>query len=42
MKINQDLNMIKEYCDLIDVDYDFVMERLDDFKKSSIVKKWEH
>lgn len=35
-------NMIKEYCDLIDIDYDFVMERLDDLKKSSIVKKWEH
>ena len=35
-------SMIKEYCDLIDIDYDFVMERLDNFKKSSIVEKWEH
>ena len=35
------LNMIKEYCELIDVDYDFVIERLDDFKKASKVKKWK-
>lgn len=46
MKVNYEnqprFNKIKEYCDLIDVEYDFVMERLDDFKKSSIVKKWEH
>ncbi len=35
-------NKIKEYCDLIDLEYDFVMEKLDDFKNSSLVKKWEH
>lgn len=35
------LNMIKEYCELIDVDYDFVIERLNDFKKASKVKKWK-
>ena len=35
------LNMIKEYCELIDVDYDFVIERLDDFKKTSKVKEWK-
>ena len=36
------LNMIKEYCDLINVDYDFVVDRLNDFKKKSKVKKWEN
>ena len=33
-KLSQDVG-------LFDVDYDFVIERLDDFKKASKVKKWK-
>jgi glucosamine--fructose-6-phosphate aminotransferase (isomerizing) len=32
---------IKEYCELIDVDYDFVMKKFDIIKSNSLVKEWE-
>ncbi len=32
---------IKNYCELIDVDYDFVMESLEQIKKKSLVDNWE-
>ena len=34
-------DLIKNYCQLIDVDYDFVIDNLNNFKKESIVKNWE-
>lgn len=34
------LDLIKEYCNLIDLDYDFVMKQLENFKKESLVKNW--
>ena len=34
-------DLIKNYCELIDVDYDFVIDNLNRFKKKSIVKNWE-
>ena len=34
-------DLIKNYCDLIEVDYDFVIKKLNEFKKKSLVKNWE-
>jgi len=33
---------IKEYLDLIDLDYDFVMNKLEQIKKNSLVKEWSN
>ena len=33
---------IKEYLDLIDLDYDFVMNELEKIKKNSLVKEWSN
>ena len=35
-------DLIKDYCETIDIDYDFVMESLDKVKKNSIVKSWDN
>ena len=34
-------DLIKNYSDLIEVDYDFVIKKLNEFKKKSLVKNWE-
>lgn len=34
------LDLIKNYCEVIDVDYDFVIKKLNEFKKKSLVKNW--
>ena len=35
-------DLIKDYCETIDIDYDFVINSLDKVKKNSIVKSWEN
>ena len=35
------LDAIKNYCELIDVDYDFVMESLKKVKNNSLVDNWK-
>lgn len=35
------LEKIKEYCDLIDLDFNFFIKRIEDFEFKSLVKKWK-
>ena len=32
---------IKEYLDLIDLDYEFVMQQIEKIKDKSLVKEWK-
>ena len=35
------LDEIRKYCELIDIDYDFVIETLESMKKNSLVGNWK-
>ena len=31
---------MKEYCKLIDLDYEFMINKLENFKKESLIQDW--
>ena len=31
---------MKEYCNLIDLDYEFMINKLEKFKKKSLIQDW--
>ena len=33
---------MKEYCKLIDLDYEFMINELENFKKKSLVQDWHY